>query len=212
MQSKDIVITILGILVVVSGVCVFQQRGGESNARDRQHQGEAQNKQQFTHGERQRNMQLNRDNCSADECVQVSASTTDIKSLPQDVSDALGEAIDDEYKALATYQAIMGEFGRQRPFSMIARSEQMHIALLKSVYEKYGLEIPENPYVGSMEAPESVRQACENGVQAEIANAELYEKELLPAVEGTYPDITRAFERLMNASQERHLQAFRRCS
>jgi hypothetical protein len=152
----------------------------------------------------------NQKNCIAGECLNTAETTT--QELPEEVKNALGKAIDDEYKALTTYQVVMDKFGRQRPFTMISHSEEMHIAALKSIYDKYGVEIPENDYEGKMEAPESVQQACQQGVEGEIKNAELYRKELIPIVQDEYPDIERVFRNLMNASQSRHLPAFERCN
>jgi hypothetical protein len=165
-----------------------------------------------TYSNSSENTRLEKRNCLADECLIVDDTSASTEDLPDTVKEALGKAIDDEYKALTTYQVIMDEFGRQRPFSIIARSEQMHIALLQSVYDKYNLKVPENQYSGTIPAPDSIQAACTAGVEAEIENAFLYEEQLLPAVQEEYPDIQRAFERLMNASQERHLPAFQRCS
>jgi hypothetical protein len=54
-----------------------------------------------------------------------------------------------------------------------------------------------------------VREACEAGIAAEVANAALYER-LLTATRR--PDILTVFQRLREASQQRHLPAFRRCA
>jgi len=56
-----------------------------------------------------------------------------------------------------------------------------------------------------------LQEACQIGVDAEIANAALYRDELLPAVTA-YEDITLVFENLMNASQQKHLPAFEKCN
>ena len=53
--------------------------------------------------------------------------------------------------------------------------------------------------------------ACQTGVDAEIANADLYKNILLPIVTN-YPDITAVFTNLMNASEEKHLPAFEKCN
>ncbi|MBS4051564.1 MAG: hypothetical protein KGZ69_10210, partial [Methylomonas sp.] len=51
--------------------------------------------------------------------------------------------------------------------------------------------------------------ACEAGVAAEIANAEIYQR-LLQSTER--PDILTVFRNLHDASQQRHLPAFQRCA
>ena len=108
--------------------------------------------------------------------------------LPLEVQEALNEAINDEYKALSTYEAVMAKFGVVRPFSMIKGAEEQHVASLKAIYDKYGLEVPENTWPSKVVAPANLQEACQLGVDAEIANAALYKDELLPAVQ-EYEDI-----------------------
>ncbi len=98
-----------------------------------------------------------------------------------------------------------------RPFSMIKGAEEQHIALLKALFDKYGLPVPENSWKVKLSAPATLQQACQIGVDAEIANANLYKETLLPAV-AAYEDITAVFRRLMNASLEKHLPAFEKCN
>ena len=153
----------------------------------------------------------NKNNCLADDCLLVTDLEYPVSELPDSVVVVLNKALDDEYKALATYQAVMEEYGSIRPFIMIARAEEQHIASLKAVYDKYGLAVPTSEWDGQVSAPASVQAACQTGVEAEIANAALYRDELLPAV-SAYEDITLVFTNLMNASQEKHLGAFERCN
>jgi hypothetical protein len=155
--------------------------------------------------------QTNRNNCLADECLLVEGLEYPIGSLPRDVQIALDEALNDEYKALATYEAVIDKFGSVRPFSMIKGAEEQHIASLKAIYDKYGLKIPENTWLGQIAAPDTLSAACQLGVEAEIANASLYEDDLLPVVTD-YEDITVVFESLMMASVDKHLPAFENCN
>lgn len=131
--------------------------------------------------------------------------------LPEQVIQALDWALDDEYKARATYDAVIKKFGDVRPFSNIREAEEKHINSLIGLYKKYNLDIPKSTWDGNMIAPESIVRACADGVQAEINNATLYRDKLLPVVT-QYTDITKVFESLMRASQENHLPAFERCS
>lgn len=155
--------------------------------------------------------QPNRGNCLADDCLLVDDLDYPAGELSTEVQNALVEALEDEYKAYATYDAVIAKFGSTRPFAMIIGAEEQHIASLKAVFNKYGLEIPENTWVGNVTAPETLQQACQTGVDAEIANADLYNSKLLPVV-SEYEDITGVFTNLMNASQEKHLPAFERCN
>jgi hypothetical protein len=123
--------------------------------------------------------------------------------------DALVEAINDEYKALATYQTVVDTFGAVQPFTRIIRAEQQHIAALERLFVRYGVEIPANDWYGQVPEFESVTEACQAGVEAEIDNAALYDR-LFAAVDE--PDIIQVFTRLRDASQYNHLPAFETCS
>lgn len=152
----------------------------------------------------------NRENCLSDECLTVENLNYPVGTLSEDAVEALERAIDDEYKALATYDVFVSKLGSVRPFSMIRRAEEQHISSLKALFDKYGLDIPVNMWVGKVSAPANLQVACQGGVVAEKANVDLYENTLLPAVK-SYPDITRVFQNLMDASKNRHLPAFERC-
>ena len=118
----------------------------------------------------------------------------------------LGYARGDEQLARAEYEKIMDVFGEQRPFSNIMKAEETHIELLLPLFEAYGLEAPEDVSGAHVVIPETLAEAFETGVQAEIHNIAMYEqflKEDLPE------DVEEAFEALMKAS-ESHLKAFER--
>jgi len=123
---------------------------------------------------------------------------------------ALDEALDDEYKARATYRAIIERFGPVRPFVNIVEAEQRHIDALLPLYDKYGLPIPADDWPKRVTVPESLTVACRMGVDAEIANAEMYERLLQQTRD--YPDAQAVFRNLQRASQENHLPAFQRCA
>ena len=140
--------------------------------------------------------------------------TVPVEANNNNVSNALLRALDDEYKAYATYQVIIDKFGEIRPFSNIKDAEARHIDAVKYLLEKYNIPAPANKYLTANyrpNAPQSVKAACEAGRDAEIANAALYDRELFPMVKG-YDDITMVFQNLRDASQYRHLAAFERCA
>ena len=157
------------------------------------------------------NNQPNRENCLADDCLLVNNLEYPVGELPTGVQQALDEAINDEYKALSVYEAVITKFGTVRPFSMIKGAEEQHIASLKAIFDKYGLGVPENTWQSKVTAPTTLQEACQIGVDAEIANAALYKDKLLPAIEG-YEDIIAVFTNLMNASEQKHLPAFEKCN
>jgi len=116
-----------------------------------------------------------------------------------------------EYAAYATYDAILNEYGNVNPYANIMAAEAKHIDALKQILDQYEVAYPtENPYLGMIEAPESLAVAAQAGVDAEIANVALY-NEQLEAVED-YPDIVAVFVNLQAASQEQHLPAFERAA
>jgi hypothetical protein len=123
--------------------------------------------------------------------------------------EALHEALDDEYRAWATYDRVIHDFGNVRPFSNIRDAEARHIEALGSLFRFYGLKQPANTWPERVASYADLQQACKAGVQAEIENASLYER-LLQSTER--PDILAVFVRLRDASQTRHLPAFRRCA
>lgn len=122
----------------------------------------------------------------------------------------LDKALLDEYKARATYKAIISKFGQVRPFINIVQAEDKHIALLLGLYNTYNLTQPAVPTISTPDFP-SITDACTAGVQVEIDNAQLYKEELLPQV-AEFSDVATVFTQLMNASQQNHLPAFERCA
>ena len=144
-----------------------------------------------------------------------SLSNSLVNSVPNKAADmnlesALKVAIDDEYKAWTTYKAILEKFGEVRPFSNIIRAEEQHISMLETLFKKYGLDVPENNWIGKVVAPESVSIACNIGAEAEIDNYKLYEDKLIPQV-SDYVDVVSVFNNLASASKNKHLVAFERC-
>lgn len=154
--------------------------------------------------------QMNRNNCLSDDCLLVNDLEYPVGELTPEVKDALNRAIEDEYKAMSTYQKIIEKFGMIRPFSMVENAEEQHIASLKGIFDKYGITVPANNWVNKITIPTTLTQACQTGVEAETANIKLYKEELLPLVKD-YEDITIIFTNLMEASEQKHLPAFQRC-
>jgi hypothetical protein len=130
------------------------------------------------------------------------------EELSQAEVEALNEALQDEYKAEATYQKVVDNFGDVRPFTNIIRAEQTHSGALKTLYVKYGLTIPQNEWSDKIPDFISVADACEAGVEAEVTNVAIYDR-LFSQVDNQ--DILQVFTALRDASQEKHLPAFQRC-
>ena len=121
---------------------------------------------------------------------------------------ALVRAIQEEQNARSLYQAVIDQLGSSLPFSTIVRSEAQHLAALTNLAQKYGVSVPE-PVELSPTSYASLSEACQAGVEAEIADAALYD-ELSPLVSHT--DILRVFANLQRASLNSHLPAFEACN
>ena len=130
------------------------------------------------------------------------------ESLDADEIKAIYMALDDEYHALAVYQSVIDTFGPVEPFVEIAASEERHIGALVNQLTKNGLTIPENPWMGNIPPFESLEQACQTSVQAEIDNAALYDQLFSMTDDAS---LIRVFTNLSNASLNSHLPQFESC-
>ena len=120
------------------------------------------------------------------------------------ILDMLTYAVQDEYLARGEYLAIMDEFGEQKPYSNIVRSEESHLELLREVYQSFNLTFPEDISASYIIVPQDLLEAAKTGVQAEIDNIAMYEKFLsynLPE------NVSQVFEALKKGSDS-HLLAF----
>ena len=134
---------------------------------------------------------------------------TTLGDLDESEVEALMMALQDEYKAWSVYDQVVADHGAAWPFTNIQRAEENHIAALVTLFDRYGLSVPVNTWAGNVPHFDTLAEACEAGVQAEIENAVLYD-ELLSMVDN--PDIIRVFTALQQASQTKHLPAFERCA
>lgn len=130
--------------------------------------------------------------------------------MRQNLETALNEALQDEYKACATYRLVIEKFGPVRPFINILAAEERHIQALLPLFRRYHLPIPVNTWGDRLTIPLTLREACLAGVQAEIENGEMYHR-LLQMTQG-YGDVQRVFLNLQRASQQNHLRAFQRAA
>jgi hypothetical protein len=136
------------------------------------------------------------------------ARNTGRNEMSMSLEEALKEALDDEYRARATYRAVLEAYGDVRPFVNIVDSEERHIGALGRLFARYGIEMPADPWPSRVSAPESLEAACAAGVEAELENRALYERLMAAAV--GHPDVEETFRNLQSASQDNHLPAFER--
>jgi hypothetical protein len=130
-------------------------------------------------------------------------------ALTQAEVDGLLLALNDEYHAWAVYDGVIADFGEVRPFINIRSSEANHVSRLTRLFDAYGVPVPENPWIGNAPSFESVGAACTAGVEAEIANAALYDQ-LYASTQRE--DVLTAYRALQAASDNNHLRAFQRCA
>lgn len=128
--------------------------------------------------------------------------------LSKDEVNGLLLALNDEYMALATYQQVNKDLNDPHPFINIEQAEARHADRLKMLFETYKMPVPENKWLGNAPKFASVQAACQAGVDAEIANRDLYTK-LFASTERE--DILVVYRALQRASAENHLPAFKRC-
>lgn len=122
------------------------------------------------------------------------------------LNEMLVYAMEDEHLAQAEYDAIMDEYGVQRPFSNIINAEAYHISLLEPLFEEYGVDLPDEDWGSIIIVPDTIEEAYSAGIEAEEKNIAMYEEFL---DEDIPEDVKDVFEKLKDAS-ERHLAAFER--
>lgn len=125
------------------------------------------------------------------------------------LNQALRIAVYDEYKAYETYKKVLEKFGDVEPFTKIIEAEVTHYQALIPLLEKYEVEIPVNDLEAKIEEPNSILEACEVGVAAELENIKMYDNLINYVKE--YPDVLDLIYQLQAVSYNNHLPAFRAC-
>jgi hypothetical protein len=112
---------------------------------------------------------------------------------------------DGEYAALASYQAVLDEYGDVEPYATIMAAEGRHADALIRQLDRLGVETPENPYLGDIAAPADLETAAEAWAEGEILNVELYGQLIADAQS---EQVIKVFNNLRSASLDSHLPAF----
>ncbi len=102
---------------------------------------------------------------------------------------------------------MLSVFGDVAPFNNIVLSEGQHINALTSMAAKYGVSVS-NFTPGTMPEFTTLAEACQAGVAAEKADADLYDT-LIPVT--THADLLQVYRNLQSASLNQHLPAFEAC-
>jgi uncharacterized protein YceK len=112
---------------------------------------------------------------------------------------------DGEYAALASYQAVLDEYGDVEPYATIMAAEARHADALIRQLDRLGVVAPENPYLGDIPAPADLQTAAEAWAEGEILNVELYDQLIADAES---EQVIKVFNNLRSASLDSHLPAF----
>lgn len=122
------------------------------------------------------------------------------------LADMLTYALEGEYLARATYDAIEAEFDVSRPFSRIAGAESQHIGYLEPLFDAHDVPLPTDAAKRHVVLPASIEAVFAAGVATEEDNIAMYEQLLQNELPDDVADV---FARLKQAS-ENHLRAFER--
>ncbi|MEZ5217310.1 MAG: DUF2202 domain-containing protein [Ilumatobacteraceae bacterium] len=128
-----------------------------------------------------------------------------------ELASILDQAMAEERLAVATYQAVLDEFGNVASFSNIVRSETRHVSSLQTVADRYGIDVSD-ALPGDVTVPATLADAYDLGIAVEIEDGDLYDT-LIARMDAAdiaddFPDVIRVFENLQAASLDKHLPAF----
>jgi len=110
-----------------------------------------------------------------------------------------------EYAAAASYLAVLDRFGTVEPYATILEGELRHIDALVRQLDRAGIDVPDNPYLGLVVAPDNLLAAAQAWAVGEIENVQLYD-DLLARTDDSR--IVRVLSNLRRASLESHLPLF----
>lgn len=127
-------------------------------------------------------------------------------ALPDAALAGVREALMDEWKAEARYDAFASKLGA--PFPRLERAEERHADVLLKLLSAHDHETPSRPATDPPAAA-SVSEACASSLEAEKTNVALYDRLLTSQL----PDDVRCvYQHLRSRSAERHIPALQRCA
>lgn len=122
------------------------------------------------------------------------------------LEEMLQYAIEDEYMAQAEYKYVLTAFGNQNPFTNIAAAEETHINALKGLYNTRNMTVPSDNSAQFLVKPANIKDSLSLGVEAEIANINMYKNFLNTS---NLPNDLKIVFNQLKAGSESHLNAFR---
>jgi hypothetical protein len=112
---------------------------------------------------------------------------------------------DGEYAAAASYLAVLDKYGSVEPYQTIYQAELRHIDALIRQLERLGEDVPGNPYLGQITAPDDLVSAAKAWALGEVLNVELYDQ-LISKTDNS--NLLKVLGNLRSASLDSHLPAF----
>jgi hypothetical protein len=140
------------------------------------------------------------------EIALFSAPRQEMCDMPVELKTLLTHALDDEYKAKATFAAVIDRFSPVRPFINIVDAERRHNRGDQGSIQTIGLGHSTQSL--GRQGRAAADGACETAVRAEVDNIALYDR-LLPEI--AEPGVHQTLSNLQRASRDNHLPAFWRC-
>jgi hypothetical protein len=119
-------------------------------------------------------------------------------TISYSVAEMLTLAIEDEYSAKATYQALLVLFPQARILENLLAAEQKHINALIPLFSTYNVSIPLEATIPLIVSYETIQEAALDIVAKEASNIEMYAHFLTQSDLPT--DVELLFTNLMNAS------------
>jgi hypothetical protein len=119
-------------------------------------------------------------------------------TISYSVAEMLTLAIEDEYSAKATYQALLVLFPQEKILEHLLSAEQKHINALVPLFETYNVTIPLESTIPLTVTYGSIQEAALDIVAKEVSNIAMYAHFL---IQSDLPsDVEFLFTNLMNAS------------
>lgn len=128
-------------------------------------------------------------------------------TITYSVSEMLTLAIEDEYAAKATYQALLVLFPEQKILENLLLAEQKHINALLPLFDVYDVVVPVESTVPLVLSYETIQEAALDIAAKEVSNIEMYQHFL--SQEDLPEDLELLFTNLVNASMHHQAAAER---
>jgi hypothetical protein len=122
------------------------------------------------------------------------------------VFEGMQSALRSKFKTCALYHMVLQAFGPVRPFKDLLKIEIKYRMVLAGLARRYAIPEPRDDWEGQVAIPVSFIEACEEAIDLERGNDELYAG-VLGRMED--PALCRVLKQIRNVSQISHLPSFK---